>query len=178
MRTRVLNHFHTFHPEAQAELNRLAAEEARLTLALARRSESEPAEPKPKRRMSEPPAPGDDIEAELEKVRAAMVEPRKVIASGVVRIVIKGLTRGEYRRLLVEHPPREDDPLDAQLGYNSDSFGDAFVQACILRTESLDGEPVPNEWSAWADEMTNGQWEEVLRACFKLTNDGEPVFPQ
>lgn len=27
MRTRVLNHFHTFHPEAQAELNRLAAEE-------------------------------------------------------------------------------------------------------------------------------------------------------
>ena len=122
------------YPEAQAELNRLAAEEARLTLALARRSESEPAEPKPKRRMSEPHAPTDGIEAELEKVRAAMVEPRKVIASGVVRIVIKGLTRGEYRRLL--------------------------------------------EWSAWADEMTNGQWEEVLRACFKLTNDGEPVFPQ
>jgi hypothetical protein len=178
MRTRVLNHFHTFHPEAQAELNRLAAEEARLTLALARRSESEPAEPKPKRRMSEPPASADGIEAELEKVRAAMVEPRKVIASGVVRLVIKGLTRGEYRRLLVEHPPRKDDPLDAQLGYNSDSFGDAFVQACILRTENLDGEPVPNEWSAWADEMTNGQWEEVLRACFKLTNDGEPVFPQ
>ena len=75
MRTRVLNHFHTFHPEAQAELNRLAAEEARLTLALARRSESEP-EPKPKRRMSEPHAPTDGIEAELEKVRAAMVEPR------------------------------------------------------------------------------------------------------
>ena len=55
---------------------------------------------------------------------------------------------------------------------------DAFVKACILRTENLDGEPVPNEWSAWADEMTNGQWEEVLRACFKLTNEGEPVFPQ
>ena len=67
MRTRVLNHFHTFHPEAQAELNRLAAEEARLTLALARRSESEPAEPKPKRRMSEPPASADGIEAELER---------------------------------------------------------------------------------------------------------------
>ena len=88
------------------------------------------------------------------------------------------LFRSEYRRLLVEHPPRKDDPLDAQLGYNSDSFGDAFVKACILRTENLDGEPVPNEWSAWADEMTNGQWEEVLRACFKLTNEGEPVFPQ
>ena len=86
-----------------------------------------------------------------------MVEPRKVIASGVVRLVIKGLTRGEYRRLC-RTPARQDDLLDAQLGCNSDSFGDAFVKACILRTENLDGEPVLNEWSAWADEMTNGQW--------------------
>ena len=177
MRTRVLNHFHTFHPEAQAELNRLAAEEARLTLALARRSESEP-EPKPKRRMSEPPAPVDDIAVELEKVRAAMVEPRKVIASGVVRVVIKGLSRGEFRRLLTGHPPRDGDDLDARLGYNSDTFGDSLIRACIVRTESLDGEPAPNDWPTWADDMTNGQWEEFFRACLDLTNDGQPVFPR
>jgi hypothetical protein len=35
MRTRVLNHFHTFHPEAQAEHDRLAQEEKRLTRAQA-----------------------------------------------------------------------------------------------------------------------------------------------
>ena len=180
MRTKVLNHFHTFHPEAQAEFNRLAAEEKRLTRALAR--EPEPTDgPAPvrldgrPRRLSEPP---EDLDAQLAAVRAKMDEQRKIISSGVVRIVIKGLTRGEFRRLLTSHPPRENDPLDGKVGYNADTFGDALIKACILRTGDLNGNPVPNEWDQWADEMTNGQWEDVFTACMKLTNDPEPVFPR
>ena len=180
MRTKVLNHFHTFHPEAQEEFNRLAAEEKRLTRAMAR--EPEPTDgPTPvrldgrPRRLSEPP---DDLDAQLADVRAEMDEQRKVIASGVVRIIIKGLTRGEFRRLLTAHPPRSGDDLDARVGYNADTFGDALIRACILRTEDLDGNPVDNEWDQWADDMTNGQWEDVFTACMKLTNDPEPVFPQ
>lgn len=177
MRTKVLTHFHTFHPEAQAELDRLAAEEKRLTLALARRGETD--EPPKKQRAS---APAENLEADLERVRAAMDEQRRVIASGVVEITIKGLTRREFRRLFVEHPPREDDDLDARLGYNGDTFGDALIKACIVATRAHElngGGDVPNEWDAWADDMTNGQWEEVFRACLKLTNDGQPaVFPR
>lgn len=177
MRTKVLSHFHTFHPEAQAELDRLAKQERDLTLRIARRGDVE--EPPKKRRAS---APAENLEADLDRVRAAMEEQRKVIASGVVDITIKGLTRGEFRRLLTEHPPREDDDLDVRLGYNGDTFGDALVKACIVSTtahELCGGEPVPNEWDTWADEMTNGQWEEVFRACLKLTNDGQPaVFPR
>ena len=182
MRTKVLNHFHTFHPDAQEEFDRLAAEEKRLTRAMAREPESEDT-PAPvrldgrPRRLSEP-ARADRIEAELDDVRAKMDEQRKIIASGVVRIVIKGLTRGEFRRLLTAHPPREGDPLDTRVGYNADTFGDALIQASILRTEDLNGNTVPNQWDQWADEMTNGQWEEVFTACLKLTNDPEPVFPQ
>ena len=171
MRTRVLNHFHTFHPEAQAEFDRLAAEEKRLLLVEARRDEGD----KPKRRMSEPV---DDLAGQIEAVRAAMDAQRDIIASGVVRVVIKGLSRGEFRRLMVAHPPREDDALDRRLGYNADTFGDALVTACIERTESVSGEAVENRWPQWADEMTNGQWEEFFTACLKLTNEGEPSFPQ
>jgi hypothetical protein len=171
MRTRVLNHFHTFHPDAQAEHDRLAAEEKRLTRLQAAQPEDEPK----RRRMSDP---AEDVDALLEDVRAKIDEQKAVIASGVVRVVIKGLTRGEFRRLLTAHPPREGDALDAQLGYNSDTFGDALISACIVRTENLDGEPVPNDWAAWADDMTNGQWEEFFTACLRLTNDGEPVFPR
>lgn len=175
MRTRVLNHFHTFYPEAQAEFNTLAAEEKRLTLAIARKAEGDDL-PAPKRRASQPaPKP---LEAELAEVRARMDECRKVIASGVVRVVIKGLTRGEFRRLLTEHAPRDGDDLDARLGYNVDTFGDALVRACIVETTDLDGQPVPNEWDVWADDMTNGQFEEFFTACLKLTNDGQPAFPQ
>ena len=182
MRTKVLNHFHTFHPEAQEEFSRLAAEEKRLTRALAR--EPEPTDgPTPvrldgrPRRLSEPP---EDLEAQLAAVRAAMDEQRKVIASGVVRIVIKGLTRGEKRRIFTEHPPRDDDPLDQQLGYNADTFGDALIRACIVKTlahELNGGAPVPNEWDKWADDMTEGQWEEIFRACLSLTQAPNPVFP-
>lgn len=175
MRTDVLNHFHTFHPEAQARFNELAEEERRLKLALARRGEGDPDEQPKRRRMSKKL---DDIEGDLKRVRDEMEKQREVIRSGVVRIIIKGLTRGEFRRLLIAHPPREDDPLDAKLGYNCDSFGDELISACIVRTEDLDGEAVENRWGAWADEMTNGQWEEVFRACIALTNDGEPAFPR
>lgn len=175
MRTTVLNHFHAFHPEAQAEFNRLAKEEERITTMIARRGEVDLDEPPKRQRASEPP---EDLEGDLEAVRAELDEQRKIIASGVVRLVIKGLTRGEFRRLMVEHPPREDDEWDQQVGYNVDTFGDALIQASILRTESLDGEPVENEWDEWADDMTEGQWEEVFRACLKITKDGNPVFPQ
>ena len=180
MRTKVLNHFHTFHPEAQEEFNRLAAEEKRLTRAMAR--EPEPTDgPTPvrldgrPRRLSQPPV---NLEAELADVRAKMDEQRAIISSGVVRIIIKGLTRGEFRRLLTAHPPRQGDDLDTRMGYNADTFGDALIKACILRTEDLNGNPVPNDWDQWADEMTNGQWEDVFTACMKLTNDPEPVFPR
>ena len=180
MRTKVLNHFHTFHPEAQEEFNRLAAEEKRLTRAMAR--EPEPTDgPTPvrldgrPRRLSQPPV---NPEAELADVRAKMDEQRKIISSGVVRIIIKGLTRGEFRRLLTAHPPRQGDDLDTRMGYNADTFGDALIKACILRTEDLNGNPVPNDWDQWADAMTNGQWEDVFTACMKLTNDPEPVFPR
>lgn len=181
MRTKVLNHFHTFHPEAQEEFNRLAAEEKRLTRAMAREPGDDGPDmlrldgTRPRRRLSEPPA---DPEAQLADVRAKMDEQRAIISSGVIRIIIKGLTRGEFRRLLTSHPPRQGDDLDGKVGYNADTFGDALIRACILRTEDLNGNPVANEWDQWADDMTNGQWEDVFTACMKLTNDPEPVFPR
>ena len=174
MRTRILNHFHTFHPDAQAEHDRLALEEKRLTRELARQG-SDDGEPPVRRRMSEPAV---DLKAALDDVRAAIAAQKAIIASGVVRVHIKGLTRGEFRRLLTEHAPRDGDPLDEQLGYNSDTFGDALIQACIVRTESLDGDLVPNQWGRWADDMTDGQWEEFFTACLKLTKDPNPAFPR
>lgn len=168
MRTKVLNHFHTFHPEAQAEFDDLARQERKIQAERAARGEEPEAKPQ---RAS---APAEDLDADLAKVRERMDELRATIASGVVRIHIKGLTRGEFRRLMVEHAPREDQPYDMQVGYNVDTFGDALIQAAIIRTDDLDGEPVENRWDEWADEMTNGQWEEVFRACLSLTNDGQP----
>ena len=172
MRTRVLNHFHTFHPDAQQRFNELAEQESQIRLEMARRSEVDEAT---RQRMSVKPR---DLDAELADVRAQIDEQRKIIKSGVVRIHIKGLTRGEFRRLLTEHPPREDDVHDQRVAYNVDTFGEALIQACIIRTDDLDGNPVPNRWDEWAEDMTNGQWEEAFRACLELTNEGAPSLPR
>lgn len=183
MRTTVLNHFHTFHPEANAEIARLAKEEARIQVARARRGDVDPDMPVNRRRASERP---QDLDAELADVRAKIDEQKAIVESGVVRLVVHGLPRGKrggkrntFRRMLAEHPPREGDVLDARLGYNSDTFGDELIQACILRTENLAGEPVENEWDKWADDMTDGQWEEIFRTCMSLNTEGNPtVFPR
>jgi hypothetical protein len=171
MRTAVHIHTHTFHPEAEEERKRLVAEERRLTRLQAREPEDGPK----RSRMSEP---AEDVDASLEDVRARIAEQDKVINSGRVRLVIKGLTRGEFRRLLAAHPPREGDELDKVTGYNGDTFLDEFVSSAIVSTHDLDGNEVPNEWVKWADEMTRGQWEQLLKVCLDLTNDGEPVFPR
>jgi len=175
MRTTVLNHFHTFHPEAQAEFDALVREEKRLTLEIARKAEGD-APPPPKRRASQKLPPS--LDDELAAVRARMDEQRAIIKSGIVRVIVKGLTRGEFRRLLTEHKPRPNEDLDERLGYNTDTFGDALIQACIVGTQSQDGETVPCEWDKWADDMTNGQWEEFFTACLKITNDGAPSLPR
>ena len=175
MRTTVLNYFHTFHPEATEKVRELAAEDQRLATAIARRGEVDLDEPPKRRRASEA---RDDFEAQREVVAAQIAEQQDIIKSGVVRIVIKGLTRGEFRRLLTEHGPREDVPEDERVGYNVDTFGEALIAACIVGTQDQHGKEVPNEWDKWADDMTNGQWEEIFIACLKLTNDGSPSLPR
>ena len=181
MRTKVLNHFHTFHPDAQDEFNRLTVEEKRLTLAIARKAEGDDL-PAPKRRASQKlPKP---LEDELAAVRARMDECRKVIASGVVRLVVRGLPRGEFRRLVVKHPPLETDAdpeMSKAVGYG-DSFIDALIVACTVKTlahELSGGEEVPNEWlEKWGPETTDGLAGEIFEECIKLNREGQPHFPR
>lgn len=169
---KVLTHFHTFHPDAQAEFNRLVGEEKALTRALASGPEAVRMDGN-RQRMSEP-----GTETRLAEVRAKMDEQRQIIGTGAVRITLTGLPRGAYRALLTQHPPRPDVELDGRVGYNTDTFGDALIRACILGTHNLDGQPVPNQWDQWADEMTDGQWEEVYTEALALQRRGNPVFPQ
>jgi hypothetical protein len=177
MRTRVLNHFHTFHPEAQEEYDRLVREEQRLTRAKAAQGDGEA----PRRRMSEPV---EDVDAALADVRAKKAEQQAILASGVVRFILRALPRKEFRRLLTANPPREGVDLDKRLGYNTDTFSEALIPPSILETRALapdgkSGDLVPNEWDKWADEMNEGQYGEIFQACMNLNTEGNPnVFPQ
>jgi hypothetical protein len=174
MRTLILHHFHTFYPDLEREVEELAAQDKALATAQARRGD--PDAEQPKRRASEPAV---DLDAEREAVKAKIAENVAKRSSGIVRLIFTAKNRKEFRRLVTEHPPREDDPLDAQTGFNVDTFGDALIKACLTRCENLDGKKVTNRWDKWADEMTDGQWEEIFRKVLKLNRDGNPTtFPR
>lgn len=179
MRTLVLHHFHTFYPDLEREVEELAAEDKRLATAIARRGEIDPDAPKPKRRASEPPEPAEDLDAQRAEVKAkiaANIEKRK---TGIVRLIFTAKNRKEFRRLVTEHPPREDDPLDMRTGFNVDTFGDIMIKACLTRCENLGGKTTKNQWDKWADEMTDGQWEEIFLKVLALNRDGNPTtFPR
>ncbi len=164
MRTKVFTFFSDY--EAVEELGHATAKEKRLSLALARRGSVDVDAPPKRRRMSEKL---EDLDGQIDEARTEIQERLAAVESTMVRIVVKGLNRGEFRRLMIEHPPREGDRLDAEVGYNGDTFPDAFMQACIVRTDDNAGNPIKNEWTRWADEMVQGDWNEIFQGSLNLS---------
>ena len=158
-----IQHAHTFHPAAQAAYDRAARRDRKLALALARLPE------------------GDPNREAIEMGRAALAntmnEARATIASGFVVIHLEAVSRGTMRRLRAEHPPRAEDDLDQQVGYNGDSFPDALIQACITETTDLDGHSVPNNWPTWADNMTEAAYADAWETVVKLNGPGTALVP-
>lgn len=166
--TAQVTHFHTFHPEATDAYKQAVKEEKRLTTLLAGLPEQDIAE-----RLSQP-SRRTEIEQQLDDARAQMRAAQETIASGAVVIQFTALPRGAYRRLLAEHAPRPDIPEDIQVGANTDTFGEALIQACITTTsDPLTGQPVPNNWDTWADNMTDGQWSEIFQIVLRLNRRGD-----
>lgn len=108
---------------------------------------------------------------------ARLDQLRKELAGNAVKITFQALPRREYRDLLATHAPRPGEEMDTRVGYNVDTFGDALLQAAIIATTNLEGEPVPNQWDAWADEMSDGAWQEMFRLVLALQKAGNPNLP-
>lgn len=127
--------------------------------------EAQAAATQTKQRMSEKPDTG-----RLDRLR-------KELADNAVRITFEALPRRAYRDLLAAHAPRPGEEMDTRVGYNVDTFGDALLQSAIIATTSLEGAPVPNEWDAWADSMSDGTWQEMFRLVLALQKAGNPNLP-
>ena len=118
-----------------------------------------------KQRMSEKPDTG------------SLDQLRKELAGNAVKLTFEAMPRRAYRDLLATHAPRPGEDLDNKVGYNVDTFGDALLQAAIIATTNLEGQPVPNEWDTWADDMSDGAWQEMFRLVLTLQRAGNPSLP-
>lgn len=93
------------------------------------------------------------------------------IASGQITVTVSGVSRGTYRDLLKQHPPKEGDDLDKRVGYDMDSFGGGLIRAATLHAVDAAGKTVPLDIDAWIDDdegVAAGDFERWFRACLEL----------
>jgi hypothetical protein len=103
---------------------------------------------------------GDPERTELEDRRAAVLEEMRD-ARFPFRIV--GVTRPEWRALLSEHEPREDNTADRALGYNGDTFPEALIRTC------LSPKPTEVQWMKVVGVLSEGQFNELFNAAVAVS---------
>ena len=94
---------------------------------------------------------------------------------------LEAMNRRDWSKLRTEHPPRKGDDGDKALGFNEETFFDAAVPASITGVTGPDGEDVdwdPESWVAFADEMTNRQYEDFKVAVLELNQFGGSRLPK
>lgn len=135
--------------------------------------------------------PGDDDRALMSeraakrRVAERMEELRREMAAGTIPFRLRALRRrrtadtprGEavWHELIEKHPPRKDkdgkpDPRDLALGFNTATFFDALVRVSIVDPQLTD-----EQWEALNAKLTDGQFETLAAAAFKLNRGGVDV---
>ena len=107
--------------------------------------------------------------AAAERVKAVEAEAEK----SILVFTLQAVGRKRYNELVAEHPAREGNDADQAVGVNQDTFFDALIGECILRVNRKHDNSVEDfdprkEWSALADEMTDGQYAEFVTAAQEL----------
>lgn len=128
-------------------------------------------------RLADPSPSADANEALLAAAKAyddAVAEalPRAVMAT------VTAVGRKTWRRLLAEHPPREDNEGDEALGFNEDEFPDALLEHFDAETgERSITAPEFNSKAAvtaWLDELSDGVFMEIWTTAVRLNQGGSP----
>jgi len=112
------------------------------------------------------------IDPELTKqvtaAEKAVAAAEKLVDAASVIVTFNALKAADYDDLLKEHPPREDNELDAMVDYNRDTFPDALMKkSASQKIEDADGNLIDMDVAELIDTMSNG---ERTVAC-QVSND-------
>lgn len=88
---------------------------------------------------------------------------------------VKALRRGKWRKLLLEHPPREDSDEDKEFGFNTDAGGNTVALACVTAVTHA-GEPVEVDEDL-IDSLSDGDFSRLL-AEIVTVNEGPGPDPK
>lgn len=88
---------------------------------------------------------------------------REQVDAASVTFTLKGLPRGEYRRLEKAHPSADDDGA-----WNTDTFPEALVRACLVEPGVSADEPL-------FDVLTSGEADKLFEVAFLACNEADAV---
>lgn len=108
----------------------------------------------------------DALDAELDELMDSMAED-------IFTLRLRALPRTVWYEITTKNPARRGDPLDTQLGMNVDAVTRAAVERNAVVIE--DGEsvkPDPEEWPAFWDALTTGQFVKLRDVVWALNGTG------
>lgn len=95
-------------------------------------------------------------------------EYKREAETRAVVLVVQALRRKQWRSLVAEHPPRENNAGDTQLGINLLSFPDALVPAS-LADPAFD---TPADREDFLEQLSDAQFDELFWSAFRLNRGG------
>lgn len=110
----------------------------------------------------------DDQETDAQATYRAAIERA---AERAIEVWVTHIGRKAYRSLLTEHPPRDDNEIDQQLGWNDETFPDALLMASVVT------DPAVDDLEDFLDALSEDDAELVFTAAV-ATNGGGSADPR
>lgn len=110
-------------------------------------------------------------EPKSHQIAKAMADLIAENADAFYELVFEQARRHDWLRLRTTHAPRDDNPNDGGL-FNSDTFGPAAIELCMV-----DPEPTDETMKFLEENLSNGEWERLALTVWSL-NEGAREAPK
>lgn len=104
---------------------------------------------------------GGDPEAR--RIAQEIVDRQAAMAASLQLFVLRALPRRKYNELKLQHLPRPGNAADAALGFNTSTFIEPLVRACIVSPEMDD-----EQFERVTDRMSQAQWSKLYNTAYGL----------
>lgn len=124
-------------------------------------------------------APDDKIRTDaaerLTELTATRERLEDEIAAAARIVTVERVDPKTWGRIVAENPPRPDDPYDARMGVNTDTFDRAIMPHAITAVTDGTGTEVDWDWATLVDAMSPGKYEEIIGDVLRLHMEREAV---
>ena len=95
---------------------------------------------------------------------------RSQMAAATVEITLTAMPRAEWLTMIAEHPPRDDNPTDMRVGFNTETFYTAAIRRSWTAPEASDDDVV-----ALLGKINDRQFNDLADAAYSVNAGGVSI---